>query len=144
MQKIYFHSADRKLDFPQKKHLKNFIGKVFEQENTDFSQVHYIFCSDDYLLKINRQFLKHDYYTDIVTFNLAGEKKPLEGEIYISLDRVEDNARTLKQLPRDEKLRVILHGILHLCGYGDKSPAESKQMRAKENFYMKAFGNFSG
>lgn len=99
----------------------------------------YIFCSDEYLLGINRQFLRHDYYTDIISFNLAAKKAPVEGEIYISLDRVKDNARQLKLPFKQELHRVIFHGALHLCGYKDKLRKDITLMRKMEDFYLKKY-----
>jgi len=96
----------------------------------------YVFCSDDYLLDINRNFLQHDYYTDIITFDLSENNKQTIAEIYVSLDRIKDNAKTLETSPKDETLRVIFHGALHLCGYKDKSKADIKTMRAKEEYYI--------
>lgn len=139
MKKILFQNADRTLNFKDKNKLKSYMEKIFEEEKLSFSFVHYIFCSDEYLLKINQQYLKHDYYTDIITFNLAEINTPIEGEVYISLDRVKDNARELHQPLKTEKLRVLFHGILHLCGYKDKKPDEEKLMRKKENDYINGF-----
>lgn len=93
--------------------------------------MNYVFTSDKRVLEINRKFLKHDYFTDIITFDLS-ESDSLAAEIYISLDRVRDNAKTQGVTLRSELLRVIFHGALHLCGYGDKSKAEVKVMRGKE------------
>ncbi len=109
---------------------------MFRLEKTVPASVQYVFCSDEYLLKINRQFLQHDFYTDIITFNLAKTKDPVEGEIYISLNRVKDNARLLKQPVVLELHRVIFHGILHLCGYKDKTQAAAALMRKKEDYYL--------
>jgi len=99
----------------------------------------YIFCSDEYLLNINRQFLQHDYYTDIITFDLSETPDAITGEIYISLDRVKDNAQELQTPYKKELLRIIIHGALHLCGHKDKSPDQQKQMRIKENEQLSRF-----
>ena len=96
----------------------------------------YIFCSDKYLIDINYRFLNHDYYTDIITFNLS-EHKGTKGEIYISLDRVKENAELNKVPFNEESARVILHGALHLCGYKDKKKTEITIMRQKEEHYLK-------
>ncbi len=94
-----------------------------------------IFCSDEYLLEINRQYLKHDYYTDIVTFNYV-EDSVISGDLFISLDRVKENAMIFHVGLYEELYRVIFHGILHLIGYNDKTDAEQIQMRQKESYYL--------
>jgi len=103
----------------------------------------YIFCSDDYLLNINRQFLQHNYYTDIISFNLGQRNGPVEGEIYISLDRVKDNARQLHQTYQQELHRVIFHGALHLCGYKDKSVKDIALMRKMEDHYLQRYARLN-
>jgi rRNA maturation RNase YbeY len=87
-------------------------------------------------LDINRNYLQHDYYTDIITFDLSENPKQTIGEIYVSIDRIRDNAKTLKTSLKDETLRVIFHGALHLCGYKDKSKADIATMRMKEDYYL--------
>ena len=133
---VQFYNADRNLILKDKKRLKLFLPQIFTDSNNALGTVSYIFCSDDYLLKINNEFLQHDFYTDIITFNLSDNKKEITGEIYISIDRVKDNALQLKQRYTDEIKRVIFHGALHLCGYKDKKPNDSKTMRRTEDFYM--------
>lgn len=96
----------------------------------------YIFCSDKYLLEVNRTYLKHDYYTDIISFDLSGETKSVDGEIYISVDRVVENARKIGVSIKTEIHRVIFHGALHLCGYSDKTKYEKIGMRNKEEEYL--------
>ena len=112
--------------------VKNWIKKILKQEGKTAGNISYLFCSDDYLLKINRQFLQHDFYTDIITFDYS-EKAKIEGEIFISIDRVKENAKIFKQPFERELMRTIIHGVLHLCGYTDKKPADKKRMTAKEN-----------
>ena len=136
MQKIYFHSADRAFHFNSKNPLKSFIQRIFLLEKQNLEKLHYIFCSDDYLLQINKDFLHHDYYTDIITFNLSDTSKIIEGEVYISIDRVKENALLQKTGYKEECLRVIFHGALHLCGYKDKTKKEIIRMREKENEYL--------
>lgn len=116
--------------------LKAFLLSLFKREGVKLEALRYIFCSDNYLLQINRQYLHHDYYTDIITFNLSNHPEPVNGEIYISIDRVKDNARQFNASFRQELHRVIFHGALHLCGYKDKTAKEEKQMRAKEDEYL--------
>jgi rRNA maturation RNase YbeY len=94
------------------------------------------FCSDKYILELNNSSLKHNYYTDIITFELNQKNEEIEGDIYISIDRVKENAKVLNESIINELHRVIIHGVLHLCGYKDKSSKESKMMRNKENYYL--------
>ncbi len=104
-----------------------------------FESLTFIFCTDEYLLEINRSYLKHDYYTDIITFDLSENISSCIGELYISIDRVKDNANTHAADTNTELHRVIFHGILHLCGYGDKSEQEIVIMRRKENYYLRQY-----
>ncbi|NII24502.1 rRNA maturation RNase YbeY [Pseudoflavitalea sp. X16] len=116
--------------------LKAFIPSIFKREKVPLTSLTYIFCSDDYLLDINRQYLNHDYYTDIITFDLSEGEGGTVGEIYISIDRVRDNARQFNTSLSEELHRVIFHGALHLCGYKDKTAQEEKLMRTKEAEYL--------
>ncbi|WP_407482481.1 rRNA maturation RNase YbeY [Elizabethkingia meningoseptica] len=97
--------------------------------------INYILCNDEYLLEINRQYLDHDYYTDIITFDYC-KGKIISGDIFLSLQRVLDNASILETKQEEELNRVLAHGILHLCGYKDKTEEEQKLMRSKEDFYI--------
>jgi rRNA maturation RNase YbeY len=112
--------------------LREQITKLFKTHHIEEYELTFIFCTDDYLLGINRQHLKHDYYTDIITFDLSTDDQVRQAEIYISVDRVKDNSRALKNTFPEEMYRVIFHGVLHLCGYKDKSPSDIKKMRAAE------------
>ncbi len=135
---IKFINHDRSFHFTGKTHLKAFIEKLFKREGKKTGDIQYVFCSDEYLLKINKQFLQHDYYTDIITFDLGG-KDDVHAEIYISIDRVKDNAASFGESYRKEMLRVLFHGALHLCGYKDKTKSEITLMREKESEYLKRF-----
>lgn len=139
MNKISFRYADRRLNIGQKTLIRTFIETLFKKEKQALGGINYVFCSDEYLLEINRSFLQHDYYTDIITFGLSAPGQPVEAEIYISVDRVKDNARTLGVSFNEEMLRVIFHGALHLCGYRDKKKADIALMRKKEDQYLGAF-----
>lgn len=140
--KIRFNYADRKLSLVNKEHTKNTIELLFKKEKRSLESLDYIFCSDDYLLTINRSFLQHDYYTDIVTFDLSeSNERGIKGEIYISLDRIKDNALMLKNTFQNEVLRVIFHGALHLCGYKDKSKEQQAIMRNLEDKYIRLWFN---
>lgn len=139
MAKISFLTGDRKFTFQQKQFLKGFIELIFKKEKIALQQICYVFCSDEFLLKINNDFLQHDYYTDIITFRLSEKNKPVEAEIYISIDRVKDNAKQFRALYKTEMLRVLFHGALHLCGYKDKTKSEILTMRAKEERFLQLY-----
>jgi len=121
------------LDFSLQKEtkVKSWIKKAIKQEGKTAGNISCFFCTDDYLIKVNRQFLNHDFYTDIITFDYS-ENKKIEGEIFISIERVKENAKTFKQAFQKELMRTIIHGVLHLCGYKDKTPTDKKRMRIKE------------
>ena len=117
-----------------KKRLKTFIIELFIKEAKSLKSMNVIFCSDEYLLDINQQHLQHNFYTDIITFDLSeSNSSSIIAELYISIDRVRDNANTLKTDFLTELHRVIFHGALHLCGYKDKKTADIKIMRQKED-----------
>jgi probable rRNA maturation factor len=155
---ITFHNADIKFTLPQKAALKKFIAAQVLKEAGKKAQLSYVFCSDEYLLDINRRFLQHDYYTDIITFDLGdavqgrepGRAHPLtpgagklpaknivSGEIYISIERVSDNAKKLKLPFEQELLRVMFHGVLHLLGHKDKTKSQKLAMRKLEEQWMR-------
>jgi probable rRNA maturation factor len=121
--------------------LKSFIEKIFKKEGKRLSRLNYIFCSDNELLRINREYLGHDYYTDIITFDLSVKAMPVQAEIYISVERVKENAAKLGFSFKAELHRVIFHGVLHLCGYGDKTSHQMKIMRQKEESYLNQYFN---
>jgi probable rRNA maturation factor len=134
---IRFASADRPVSIKQRTAVKALLGEMFHVEKTSLSGLLYVFCSDEYLLQINKDFLQHDFYTDIITFEMGDPKvSGVEGEIYISTDRVKDNAGTIGISFQEELLRVVFHGALHLCGYKDKSPAQERKMREMEEKYL--------
>lgn len=134
---FYFLSSDFLLS--NRNILKVFILSIFRKYHKKIKSVQVIFCSDEYLLEMNRQFLKHDYYTDILTFNLAGPDQPIEAELYISIDRIRDNAQALKEPFLREVHRVLFHGILHLCGLNDKTAAERRKMRREESVLLRRY-----
>ena len=119
--------------------LKAFLHSLFKSEKKILGNLTYIFCSDAYLLKINQEYLKHDYYTDIITFDLSASAKSVEGEIYISVDRIRENARKEGVSVKEELHRVIFHGALHLCGYKDKTQKDKSEMKRMENRYLKGY-----
>lgn len=133
---IFFNSQHNNFKLKQGNKIKSWIKRIVELEKKQIGQIHFVFTSDEELLKINQQFLKHDTYTDIITFDYS-EDKILSADIMISVDRVGENAGKLKTLAQEELKRVMIHGILHLCGYKDKSKVDSELMRKKENWALK-------
>ena len=124
----------------QRNPLKAFLTQTAKNNKRPIESLNIIFCSDEYLLEINRSYLQHDYYTDIITFDLSRSKKsPITAELYISIDRIKDNARQLGTTIQTELHRVIFHGLLHLLGYKDKSPRDQKQMREKEEQLLQKY-----
>ena len=134
--KIHFHLLQGGFSLRERSSLKSFIETLFKKEKKKLQALNYIFCSDEYLLQINKQYLRHDFYTDIITFGLSEPDEPINAEIYISVDRVRENAGQFKTTLRKEMHRVIFHGALHLCGYRDKKKKEEILMRQMENKYL--------
>jgi probable rRNA maturation factor len=132
-----------KLNLSSREQLKAFIIGRFRKEKKAFESLDIVFCDDDHLINLNKQFLNHDYYTDILSFPLSEPGKPLIGEIYISIDRVRDNAKNLDSSFKMEIHRVVFHGILHFCGYKDKSSADIRTMRSMEEKWLKAYMSIS-
>jgi probable rRNA maturation factor len=125
---------------PNRTALKMQIASIFKTEKKALESISIIFCSDEYLLQINQTHLQHNYYTDIITFDLSPTKKaPTVAELYISVDRVKDNAKQLGKTFTNELHRVIFHGCLHLCGYKDKTPGDIKKMRSAEDKYINRY-----
>jgi probable rRNA maturation factor len=116
--------------------LKSFLISIFNDEDVLFKKVSYIFCKDEYLLALNQQYLHHDRYTDVLTFTLSGPDQEIISEIYISVERVMENSAKLKSNYSQELLRVMIHGVLHLCGYRDTTPRQKTIMRAQEDYYL--------
>lgn len=135
MATIHFFFQDIHIVLSNRTALKNFIESIFKSEKQKLKSLQYVFCTDEYLLDINRRYLQHDFYSDIITFEL-GEEGATEGEIYISTDRVRDNAQELGKSIKEELHRVIFHGALHLCGYKDKLKKDKVEMRQKEDRYL--------
>ena len=118
----------------------SWLEEVIKTENKKLGEINYILCDDEYLLKVNQDFLDHDYYTDIITFDYV-KGKTISGDIFVSLPRISDNAKTLVRDFNSEFHRVLAHGILHLMGYKDKTEEEITVMRQKEDFYLNVFAN---
>ena len=134
----FFENIDpKKIDA----NISTWLEDLILSENKKPGDITYIFCDDDYLLKVNQDYLDHDYYTDIITFDYV-KGKIISGDIFVSLPRILDNASTLSQNFESEFRRVLAHGLLHLCGYKDKTEQEESTMRQKEDFYIKRYLNF--
>lgn len=117
---------------------KDWLQNLISSENKKLGEINYIFCDDEHLLQVNRDFLQHDYYTDVITFDYV-KGKTISADIFVSLPRISDNAKSLSKDFNSELLRVLAHGVLHLCGYKDKSEDEILEMRSKEDYYLSVF-----
>jgi probable rRNA maturation factor len=133
---INFFTEDINYRLKDKLKLKSWIKDTIKAEGYQLDELNYILCSDAYLLQINQQYLNHDTYTDIVTFDNSEREKRITGDIFISVERTQENAATYKVSPETELHRVIIHGALHLLGYLDKKPADKQLMTQKEDFYL--------
>ena len=127
------YETDFKLENTDK--VSSWISETIVEEIHKEGEINYIFCSDDYLHKLNVDFLNHDTLTDVISFDYSVGKE-LHGDIYISIDRVEENAKDFNVSFNEELARVLIHGVLHYCGYKDKSEADEKEMRFKEDYYL--------
>src|SRR5687767_12168673 len=132
MPSIRFFSEDRSAKIPKPRKTVTWIKSVIAIESKELGIVNFIFCSDEYLRKINLQYLNHSTYTDIVTFDNSESRGMIEGDIFISVDRVKDNAAKFNRPFQEELHRVLIHGILHLAGYSDKGPIRKSRMTKKE------------
>ena len=136
---VVFHSLVP-VTIKNRRPLKLFINQLFKKEGKVLHSLNIIFCSDEYLLEINKQHLQHNFYTDIITFDLSEKDSQfIVGELYISIDRVKENASSLYINFSTELLRVIFHGALHLCGFKDKTKTDIKKMRNKEDDYLRLY-----
>ena len=136
---IHFHFLDTRFYLPNRTDLKKFILQLFNTEKVKINAINYIFCSDSYLLSLNKKYLRHNTYTDIITFPYSNASQPVLSDIYISIDRVSENAKLFNTTFQTELLRVIFHGALHLCGYKDKAKKDAHIMRAKENHFLNVY-----
>lgn len=135
MAKINFYNQEIDFRLKEKAKIRRWISQVVENECKTIGEISYVFCTDTYLLDINQQYLKHNTYTDIVTFDYTEEGK-ISGDLFISVERVTENAQRFSVNFEHELKRVLVHGILHLCGYKDKSEEDEKVMRAREDYYL--------
>ena len=124
--------------FVSKKQLKQFVKDIVSEEGKMLKDLSLVFTDDDYLLEVNKQYLNHDYFTDVITFDYSLFPE-VSGDVMISLDRVKDNALSLNLSFDQEFYRVVFHGVLHLCGYKDKSKEDALLMREKEDYYLDLF-----
>lgn len=130
---IFFFKEDTQYQLRQRAEIRIWLNTLAKKEKYSILELNYIFCSDEYLLQMNKDFLDHDYYTDIITFDNSEVKGKIEGDIFISIDRVKDNAQIQHSTVKDELHRVLAHGLLHLTGYKDKTTKEKEIMRGKED-----------
>jgi probable rRNA maturation factor len=139
MNTIKFHNNLSINELKNRKKLKEFLPKLCKAEGKKIDNISFVFCSDTDLLEINREFLQHDTFTDIISFDYSEQPGIIKGEIYISVDRVRENARDIGTSFQEEIHRVVFHGVLHFCGYKDKLNEEVLQIRAKEDFYLRKY-----
>jgi len=132
---IRYYSEDIRFNLEGKLQNNRWLKAVAENESRKIGDISVVFCSDDYLLDVNRKYLQHDYYTDIITFDYC-EGNVLSGDLFISVDSVRENSSFFKTEFDEELHRVIVHGVLHLIGYDDHTDEDQKTMRSKENFYL--------
>lgn len=132
----YYFEDVEEITIPE--HSSTWIEELIQTENKKPGAINYIFCSDSYLLKINQDYLQHDYYTDIITFDYV-KGSTISADIFVSLPRISENAQTLHTEFSEELKRVLAHGVLHLCGYKDKTENEQREMRGKEDFYLSRY-----
>jgi probable rRNA maturation factor len=136
---IEFNLVDLSYSLRNKTIIRQWMQQAIQKEKKKAGPLSFNFCTDEYLLQVNREHLNHDYYTDIITFDFS-EHPIVSGDIYISIDRVKDNAKTEGKTFTNELMRVLIHGVLHLCGYKDKKPADARLMRDKEDYYLSLLG----
>ena len=139
LDKISFHMEEIDFELTNADSIASWLGLVFEKEEKKLNTLSIILCSDDYLHNLNVEYLQHDTLTDVITFPYSRSAEPIVGDIFISIDRIKENAEKFKITFRDELHRVMVHGVLHLAGYGDKTPEDATIIRAKEDFYLTQF-----
>ena len=137
---INFQFEDSKFQFSDLEKVENWINQTIENEKCFTGNVTYIFCSDNYLLDVNRKYLNHDYFTDVITFDYVKNGK-ISGDIFISIDRITENAKIFNVSRENELLRVMIHGVLHLIGYDDQTDEQEAEIRSKEDFYLNIYNS---
>ena len=133
---IQFFTEDLVYTLKHKTKIRTWLLQTITAEGYQLEELNFILCSDEYLLGINQQYLNHDTYTDVITFDNSDSEKTIVGDIFISLERIQENAKAFKGTTFDELCRVMVHGTLHLLGYKDKSKAEKALMTQKEDDYL--------
>ena len=133
---IHFFSEDIKFELPSPTAVESWLTGVIAREDHQLGDLNYIFCSDDFLLELNQKYLQHHQLTDILTFDQSDTPLVVSGDIYVSIDRVQENAGNYEVPVEQELKRVMVHGILHLMGYNDKTPEQRAEMRKKEEAYL--------
>ena len=139
--KVHFFSHDVPTSLKNTANLKHFIESIFKKERQSLDSINYIFCSDKAILEINKKYLNHDFYTDVITFDLSTNNKAISAEVYISIERIRDNAKQLGISIKSELHRVLFHAALHLCGYNDKGIRDKEIMRKKEDQLLSKYFN---
>ncbi len=132
---IFFHSEEIDYKLKKKKKVRSWLKELAKIEDKTIEELNYIFCSDDYLLKVNKEHLDHDFYTDVITFDYC-ENNLISGDIFISIDRVKENAKSFGKSFKNELRRVMVHGLLHLMEYKDKNEVDKAIMRKMEDFAL--------
>lgn len=133
---INFHIQVPGFKLSGRREIKKWVTNVIIDHGKRPGQIDFIYCSDEYILGLNKKYLGHDYYTDILTFDYSEDENLVSGDIFISIDRLRENAKELEIPLQDELNRVMVHGILHLLGYGDRTKEERTLMRGKEDYYL--------
>ena len=136
MAAISFFTEDISYSLKNKTIVRTWISETIVEEGYQLSELNFILCSDEYLLRINQDFLQHDDYTDVITFDNSEELKTIVGDIFISIDRIKENAKQFQSTTFNELCRVMIHGTLHLLGYKDKTKAAKALMTEKEDYYL--------
>ena len=139
--KVHFFSHDIATGLRNTSNLKHFIELIFKEESQKLDTINYIFCSDKAVLEINKKYLNHDFYTDVITFDLSQNNGNITAEVYISIERIRDNAKQLGISIKSELHRVLFHAALHLCGYNDKRIRDKEIMRKKEDQLLSKYFN---
>jgi rRNA maturation RNase YbeY len=139
--KVHFFSHDFTTRLKNTTRLKLFIESIFKKELQTLASINYVFCSDKVILEINKKYLNHDFYTDVITFDLSTDNKAMTAEVYISIERIRDNAKKLGLTIKSELHRVLFHAALHLCGFKDKKKKEKEIMRKKEDELLAKYFN---
>ena len=137
---IFFHTEDISFALDSEKKTSTWLVKLIERHNKKLGELNYIFCSDDYLLKMNQEHLNHDYFTDIITFDYC-HNDVISGDLFISVDRTKENAKTFGKTESNELNRVIAHGLLHLLGFSDKTAEDIVEMRSMEEEALTMWAN---